>query len=164
MAPPLYPTHTLHLNTLSLSFSFSHSSPSFFLCIVFFFGIFIFLSSYSFSFLKKIISLSPLISLYQTSALFKSRKKKKILSTKPPWLNTLTFSHFLSHGGGKHSMVAMAWVLGFGLICILLNEFSSVLFWVDFMLGLWWYFINFGLILFGLNWCCNGLAVAVVVG
>ena len=158
MAPPLYPTHTLHLNTLSLSFSFSPSSPSFFLCIVFFFGIFIFLSSYSFSFLKKKISLSPPISLYQTSALFKS--EKRFLSTKPPWLNTLTLWNSLSwqrqafHGSGG---------LGFGLICILPNGFSGVLFWVDFKLGLWWFFINFGLIVFGLNWCCNGLAVVMVV-
>ena len=53
------------------------SSAFFLLWHLLLFLLLFFLSSYSFSFQKKIISLSPLISLYQTSALFKSRKKKK---------------------------------------------------------------------------------------
>ena len=57
-----------------------------------------FLSSSSFSFLtKSSFSFSPTLSLSNWCSL--QILKKKNLSTKPPWLNTLT--HSLSHGGGK---------------------------------------------------------------
>ena len=151
MAPPLYPTHTLHLNTLSLSFPFSPSFPSFFLCIVFFFGIFIFLSSsFSFAILsffifffiskkKKFLFLPPYLSI----KLVLSSNLKKDFSL--PSLHDSIHSHSetLSHGSDKHSMVAVAWVLGWFVFCqmgFLVFYFELILSWVcdDFSLILGW--------------------------
>ena len=108
-APPPYLTSLKH----SLSFFFSF----FFLLASFFFYVFLLqhlLSFFFFFISKKNLFLSPPLFLYQISALFKSEKKN--LSTKLPWLNALSLSL---------SLMAAA-SLGFGLICILPNEFSVV--------------------------------------
>ena len=82
--PPPYLTSQKH--TLSLSFSpppfcllLSSSASTFFLLLLLFLLLF-FLSSSSFSFLKKFLSLSPPLFLYQISALFKSEKKSKCMT------------------------------------------------------------------------------------